>query len=52
MGGKHGWHHSGIPDIYPNDALDLKTIYMSVHAGEAKKSGLLMQFLIQRSLIF
>jgi hypothetical protein len=38
MGDKHGWYHGGIPDNYPDDALDLKTIYVSVHAGEAKLS--------------
>jgi hypothetical protein len=44
MGDKHGWHHSSIPDNYPDDALDLKKIYMSVHAGEAKSSVNLMYF--------
>ena len=39
MGDKHGWHHGGIPDNYPDDALDLKTIYMSMHAGEDEISA-------------
>ena len=34
MGDKHGWHHGGIQDNFPDDALDLKKIYMSMQAGE------------------
>jgi hypothetical protein len=44
MGDKHGWHHSGIPDNYVDDALDLKKIYMSMLAGEEKLSVHLMHF--------
>jgi hypothetical protein len=39
MRDKHGRYHGGIPENYLDDALDLKKIYMSVHAGGAKKSG-------------
>jgi hypothetical protein len=44
MRDKHGWYHSGIPENYPDDALDLKTIYMSMQAGEEKFSVHLMHF--------
>jgi hypothetical protein len=46
MGDKHGWHHSGIPDNYPVDALDLKKIYVSMKAGVEKL------WVFQRSLVF
>jgi hypothetical protein len=44
MGNKHGWHHSSIQDNYPDDALDLKKIYISMKTGEEKSSVHLMYF--------
>ena len=44
MRDKHSWHHVGIPDNYLDDALDLKKIYVSIHAGEAKLSVHMMPF--------
>jgi hypothetical protein len=44
MRDEHGWHHGGIPDNYPDDALDLKKIYISMKTGEEKSSVHLMYF--------
>jgi hypothetical protein len=44
MGDKHGWHHGGIPGNYSDDALALKTIYMSMQAGEEGVVVILMNF--------
>jgi hypothetical protein len=51
MGDKNGWYHGGIPDNYPDDALDLKTIYMSMQAGKEGVLVFWLHFPIQRGLI-